>query len=339
MSVGKAAMVAMPKAPASSCANPFFAPWFIAAAERHLLGADALRFIGLSSVGALPVMRRGKIGGLPFGHDQSLPLDHCFCGDSIADDAAGEQPVRDLFLRLVPEDSSVHAALCALPGATILKTRRRAFVTGGQAYESWEKETLSARKRKGYRRLARRLEEEGAVAEEWLTGGSELSQWTEEFIALEGMGWKRETGTAFGCDPKQRAFLHDALTGAAEAGALLFYRKTVDGKPIAMLISFRGGDIIYTFKIAHDPAFEKYSPGVHAMLAVARRMMDDGLAQACDSCADEDHPMIDALWPERRILHDWFIPVTGAGRAFVAPMLKRHAAWKRTRKAKTQVQD
>ena len=101
------------------------------------------------------------------------------------------------------------------------------------------------------------------------------------------------------------------------------YRLDVAGRTIAMLIALRGGDTLYTFKIAHDPEFDRFSPGVTAMLGVTRRAIEDPACVLVDSCAAEDHPMINLLWHEKRTLNDWFIPSTWPGRLVAARLLQR----------------
>ena len=311
-------------------ANPFHAPWFVAAASGRLTPPPGWA----EAAGArLPTRPARRLGRLPLPHREGLHHDHCFLG--VPDLAPGREAegltglargASLLRLRAVPEDDPAHAALAGLPGARIVATRERACLRAGLPYEAHLADALRGKKRKELRRQRARLEETGAVTEHVDQDADGLAAWTDAFLALEAEGWKGEAGTAMRERPQEAAFLRDMLAGAGAGGALRRFALRVDGRPAVMVIGLAARDGgLYTYKIAHDPALSRYSPGVMGMLMVTRHVLgtgeggegSEGGAAYADSCAAEGHPMIDGLWRERRRLHDWIVPGGAASRAVI----------------------
>ena len=301
--------------------NPFHAPWFVeAAAERIISQPEWFEGAGAR----LPTRPAARLGRLPLPHNEGLHHDHCFLGTPSLTPGREAEGLRALAaagrllrLRKVPEDSSAHAALAVFPGARIVASRERAWLRAGASYEDHLADALRGKKRKELRRQRARLEEAGALSEAVEEGAAGLDGWTDEFLVLEAEGWKGEAGTAMARREAEAAFLRGMLAGAAAVGALRRFSLRLDGRPVALVIGLASGDHgLYTYKIAHDPALSRYSPGVMAMLLVTRHVLGNGHAFA-DSCAAEGHPMIDSLWRDRRVLHDWIVPGSAASRAVI----------------------
>ena len=314
--------------------NPFHGGWAVAAATGRLVPRGAVRW--LSGEGArLPVTDARRLGRLPLPHTAGLGHDHCFAGQpelgpepqaglaALTDAARG--PV--LSLSLVPADAPAHAALAAADGV-IVQSRTRAMLRSDAGYDDYLVATIRGKKRKELRRLRARLEDEHGVSERVLGDTDDLPEWTDAFLALEAAGWKGEAGTAMAARGAERSYLALLLEGARDAGALRLYRLDVGGRldagerVAAMVIGLMGSDGgLYTYKIAHDPGLARYSPGVLAMLGVARHVLAGGATYA-DSCAREGHSMIEQLWGERRALHDWVVPKGRAGRLVTQGLLR-----------------
>ncbi len=138
-----------------------------------------------------------------------------------------------------------------------------------------------------------------------------MAAWAGAYLALEAKGWKGETGSALAQDPATRGFFHAVLAGAAAAGKLDMLRMELDGRPIAMLVNlFRppGG---FAFKTTFDEDFARFSPGV--LLQIENlALLDHGDLAWIDSCAVENHSMIDSIWAERRAVVRVTLPLAGA---------------------------
>ena len=92
--------------------------------------------------------------------------------------------------------------------------------------------------------------------------GDALDQWCSDFLTLEAAGWKGERGAALGNTSETRDFFRSMLAGAARAGVLDMQRLTLGGRPISMLVNFLTPPGSWSFKIAHDENWARYSPGV-----------------------------------------------------------------------------
>jgi hypothetical protein len=66
-----------------------------------------------------------------------------------------------------------------------------------------------------------------------------------------------------------------------------------------MVVSFRAGTSAWTWKIAFDEAFARFSPGAQLMLDLPSRLFAESAITRIDSLAAADHPMVDHLWPDR----------------------------------------
>lgn len=84
-----------------------------------------------------------------------------------------------------------------------------------------------------------------------------------------------------------------------------------------MLINFIRPPGAYSFKIAYDEALARFSPGVMIEIENLKRFLTDSQAEWMDSCANENHPMINSLWMERRTLVQVAIPLKGVKRRMV----------------------
>ena len=80
-----------------------------------------------------------------------------------------------------------------------------------------------------------------------------------------------------------------------------------------MLINFLAPPGSFSFKIAYDEAYARFSPGVLLELDNLD-LLARGDIDWMDSCAAENHPMIDSLWGERRTIVRVSLPLAGARR-------------------------
>jgi CelD/BcsL family acetyltransferase involved in cellulose biosynthesis len=158
---------------------------------------------------------------------------------------------------------------------------------------------ISAKRRKEWGRIARRMADHGAVDYRRDTAPEAVAAAYDDVVALEARGWKGRRATALLLDPRGRAFGAAALAALAARDAVVIDRLTVGGVAVAGLISFRMAGRWWIWKTAYDEAFAHHSPGVQLMLKVTGALARDDSLTSADSLATPDHPMIDALWPGR----------------------------------------
>lgn len=197
----------------------------------------------------------------------------------------------------------------------------RAFLTSGLTEDEYLAAHIRKKKRKEFNRLWNRLSELGELRFAVHDGGN-VDAWLNRFLKLEAGGWKGKRGTALKADAEHRAFFEKLCRGAASQGKLHCTEIALDEKPLAMLTSFRAGDGLYTFKIAFDETYARYSPGVLLMLKLIGEVLRDERTAWADSCAIPGHPMIDHIWAERREMRSVLV----AGSGPFATLALNHAA-------------
>ena len=192
---------------------------------------------------------------------------------------------------------------------------RRALFRPSDDAEAYVRAALRGKRRKEYRRQLKRLADHGEVRVEIGTTEDGLEAWGDRFLALEALSWKGRSGTALAGDPAHRRFFGRLIEWARTADQLMVLGLTVGGRPIALkcnLLAGTDGGGAFAFKIAYDPAFSKYSPGVLLEIETIRALHEMvPKISWMDSCALPDHSMIDRLWPDRRCIARLVIGTAG----------------------------
>ena len=314
-------------------ANAFYEPWLLMPAVRRLQDGERLLFAMVYDdagpaprmCGFFPLERRSRIHGVPLPMLRLWKHLHCFlcvpllradharesldallewaaqdAGAQVVDFSyvSGDGPLQRI---LVERASDAGTLTCAVAGFTRALWRRRE-----QDAEAYLRALLSGGVRKEYRRQRRRLEETGRLEFRELAPGEEA---LADFLELEACGWKGREGTALKQDERQRGFVLEAARQGMER--LRLFALLFAGRPIAMLLCFRSGQGLFAFKIAYDETFAKFSPGVQLTLEVLGVLHADESVAWMDSCAMPDHPMINRLLCDRRIVQSLLVSTGG----------------------------
>ncbi len=313
--------------------NCFAEHWFVAASLAALAGGRGVRIIevrrGGATIGVMPVAVERRYGRMPVRFLQNWHHHQTFLGTPLV--RAGEErafwaAALDLLdkaawapgflhIRGLVEGGPVHRGLVAArSAATVHREVRALLADDGDSPEAYYERAVRPKKRKEIRRLRARLAERGDLRPRVLVDRTALPEWVDAFLALEKSGWKGRAGSALACAVDTEGFFRDALAGAWEAGRLQFLRLDLDERPIAMLVNFLCAPGAFSFKTAFDEDYARYSPGV--LLQVENlAILDRPDIAWMDSCAAENHPMIDGLWRERRAIARVTVPLKGARRA------------------------
>jgi CelD/BcsL family acetyltransferase involved in cellulose biosynthesis len=302
--------------------NPFAHPAFLAPALRHVAkgrlaalavweGPERARLDGLAILSrprrpfALAEVWRSDQAALPallVGRERATATLL-----AVMDWLAAHHPAPPaLSIPWLAADGAVARAFreaAAMRGARIVlaNPRQRAALVCGASADV--EAVLDRKRRKEWARLRRRLEERGALAFGWASGGGAV----EDFLALEASGWKGGRGTALLADPGLAAFAREVLAGFAAEGQLRVARLALDGRPIAAGAALVSGDRAFFWKTGFDESLAAFSPGVQLTLAMAADLAADPRLTLADSCADPDHPMIDRIWTDRIALGDFVV--------------------------------
>lgn len=295
-------------------ANPFFRPAFLRPFLDNMGGHNV----------RLVVVRESKSGrwllAAPFGRRAAglaIPVatawasDYAPLGTPLMHPDAGNDDIR-LFLRtasgrrgvlafpFLPLASRTAERLTSLGtfAAFVPSRWERAGHSSGADGERQLEEAFKGKRRKEMRRLLRRLEDHGAVR--FLSvGGSEAASSFEQFLQLEASGWKGQSKTALGSRHKTAAFSREAVAASARSGNVRIDELRAGETLVASLVSFVDGGHVFTWKIAFDEDFARYSPGAQlALHAFRQNLAQPGFKQA-DSLAIPGHSMIEPLWRGR----------------------------------------
>jgi CelD/BcsL family acetyltransferase involved in cellulose biosynthesis len=319
----------------ASEANVFAERWFAEAGLRLETPRDARMlsvWAGETLIGMLPVATAHRYGRTPVAHVENWLHHHAFLGTPLIQvgqerafwaailgtlDEADWAPG---FLHVVGlvENGPVHRGLAAAAASldrscVAVHRRERAFLESHLSPKDYYEQAVRKKKRKEIGRLTSRLREQGELSFRTYWPSDDLDQWIDEFLALEAKGWKGQAGSALACHPSTDGFFREAVKGAEAAVRLQFLRLDLDGRPIAMLLTFVAPPGAFTFKIAFDEEFARFSPGVLIQLEYLKVLDRDDIAWS-DSCAAENHPMINGLWMERRPIVRVTVPLAGARR-------------------------
>ncbi|CDX24097.1 conserved hypothetical protein [Mesorhizobium plurifarium] len=166
--------------------------------------------------------------------------------------------------------------------------------------EEYLKASLRAHHYREFRRLKRRLADQGKLEHVVARGPDEIRHAIESFLTLEAAGWKGRERTAMAIDRYRAAFAREAVHRLAEQDMCRIHLLTLDGRAIACLIVFVEAGVAYTWKTAYDETLSAYSPGTLLMIEVTKQHLDDPNIVMTDSCAVPDHPVMSRLWSERK---------------------------------------
>jgi CelD/BcsL family acetyltransferase involved in cellulose biosynthesis len=325
--------------------NPFCESWFLLPSLHHLDPDDEVRLLALESDGQLcgiiPLRRYPSYYRYPLPHWRNWVHDNAFCGQPLVapgfeapfwravldwvDAHAGQA----LFLHLtqMPAHGPVHAALKDTlahesRAAATVHAEERAMLASTLSGEAYLEQAMPGKKRKELRRQQRRLAELGTLEVQRLAEPADVSGWAERFLTLERKGWKGKAGSALTCDAANAAIFAQVLAGAARRGRVECLSLLLDGRDIAMLASFVTPPGAYSFKTTFDEDFARFSPGVLLQCENLAMLARPEVAWT-DSCAVQDHAMIDHIWRERRPMARHSIAIGGAARRKLFTLLSR----------------
>lgn len=248
------------------------------------------------------------------------PYDYCFVSSPVID-AQYVDAVMPAFLDAIEQDKSLPnviqlksldgdseshqammRALTARHGQTlILSERARPFLNG----EADRKRSGSTGKK--LRQDWNKLSSLGAVDIANARTPVNARDAFEVFLEMENKSWKGASGTSLLADDDDAAFarrlIGDLATGGNASVALL----RVDGKPIAAQVLLYAGTMAYTWKIAFDAEFAKYSPGALLIDKVTDELFASGIRQI-ESCSADGSFMAN-LWTGKRNTVDMLVDV------------------------------
>jgi CelD/BcsL family acetyltransferase involved in cellulose biosynthesis len=213
-----------------------------------------------------------------------------------------------------PVAQALRAASEKLGGAhTAFGEHRRAALDLAAGRPRHLDEVIGTKRAGESRRLRRRLGEAGRAEFAIARAPGEVGQALQRFLVLESQGWKGAAGTALVQRDAHRRFAEAALDALAGRGEAMVAELNLDKREIASVILLRSADRAWSWKIAYDEGAARFSPGLQAMTDLTAALLADDTIRFADSCAIQDHPLIDHLWHDRLAIADQMIAVCPGG--------------------------
>jgi CelD/BcsL family acetyltransferase involved in cellulose biosynthesis len=329
--------------------NPFFEPEFVLPAAAHIEAARETVLVVSEAEGGWSACIPARLGRWRRAVDSVWGLRTPYtylttplvrAGDESARvaallaDAREATGKRNLVLERYCADCPVGAALResiargdVLEAASLSFERAMLRRRDSGEYLGW----MSKKHLRDLRRRMNRLQEEAGAEIEVLDVSGDPDS-AQIFLALEASGWKGRDGTAMGCDEGHAEFFRETCERFRSQGRLEMLALRAGDDVIAMLCNLRSGEGSFSFKIAHDETYAKFSPGIQLEMANAEFFHESGSAWM-DSCAEPDNAMINRLWPERRAIRtSVFAPADARGKMLRAALTRASATRQRVRR-------
>ena len=315
--------------------NPFFAQEMVLPAARHLEGGAATHLLVADAadrlVFLLPVADGHRFAGAKLPLLKAWMHDYCYLGTPLlsAHDDPMEvwtavacalrrvRPAPLLVIQLHTGDGPVAEALRQADAQAGLGVQhspatQRGFVHRRPAptyATEWVARKHLANLARRRRQLSKTL---GGPVETVDRAAAGIDGAIEEFLQLEGSGWKRRAGTALQCRPGHDRFFRELSRGFAEQGRLMLLSLQSGTQVLAQSTGLLAGPGLFGFKKAYDEAFARWSPGTLLDLDVLTWFHDTPQLCWLDTCAFGDAPA-GPLFGDRRATRTVLLPLNPVG--------------------------
>jgi CelD/BcsL family acetyltransferase involved in cellulose biosynthesis len=267
--------------------SPFLLHAWLLEWLRHYGGASELAvqavFRDGALVGAFPLVhktRRGlRVARFMGGEQPSLadlllaPSEDPTTGAALIEQASSEHDFAELFG--LGEDSRVARAA---PGR--LHLFRRADAPVLELTDDWDalyQAKVSAKRRSQDRRRLQQLKERGSVEFSLARSRKEVELALADAFRLHALRWEaRGDGSGF-ATPTGVSFHRAALGALADQDVVRLMTMTFAGQAIAFTLAFALGGRLYGYRMAFDPSFARYSPGIVSLVELLASASQEGL--------------------------------------------------------------
>ena len=300
----------------ATCDEPFYRHEYIRSWIDNFVPGTKLKILtGRDDTGrlvaALPlVVEWGFMYGVPVRRLVSPTNVHSFRFDLVAEDV--KSAARTFFERLAADDSWDVIKITDVPEGGNAWQIYEAAVNAGFPAGSWESQrspyiplppsNLSSKFKSNLRRRRRRLEEQGAISVECVTGGSGLQSRIEESFVMEQSGWKGRKGTAAAQSESARGFYAELARFAAAQDYLSLYFLKLNGRAIASQYGLTRDGVYSLLMTSYDESLKEHSPGHLLLEEVVKDCCSRGLRKLDFLGCDLDWKLD---WSRLVRLHHW----------------------------------
>jgi CelD/BcsL family acetyltransferase involved in cellulose biosynthesis len=214
---------------------------------QHRRGLDVLTFLGADQISLADLL-------LAAGERAEV-------GAALAERAASADYDLADFHGL-PSPSRFEAALDSSHLRLIVRAEAPVLELNGLDWETYYTTRLSSSQRSLHRRRVRQLARLGRTETTVARTRDELVPALEDAFELHALRWRgRPDGSDF-VTPTGKQFHREATLGLAELDVPRIVTLKLDGRPIAFAYYFALEGTMYCNRLAFDPEFQRFSPGV-----------------------------------------------------------------------------
>ncbi len=212
----------------------------------------------------------------------------------------------------------------------------RAFLNHEFQSKTYFKKNWSRKKLKDLGRQRRRLSEIGTLKYKITAFHKDISEATDRFLNLESSGWKGRNGTALLQKAGKADFARAMMAGLALTGKAEIHELYCDKTLIASGIVLKTDKNAWFWKVAHNENFDKFSPGVLLVESLTQHYLVSKSLLTVDSCAIQNHPMIDSLWTDRVSITNWMAETSDkSGFSFNMSVIREKLMYRLRQKLRT----
>ena len=187
----------------------------------------------------------------------------------------------------------------------------RALFEPSSSAEAYLERVMPSKDRREIERQRKRLQELGKAEIVPLGASDDGAAWVEEFLALEGRGWKGQQGTALANRESDALYFREMFAATLARGGLSSTAMRLDGRTLAMQVLLHSGAGAYGFKTCYDEEYARYAPGVHLEIDLMEKVATEAAVgrwpRWIDSAAVSNHPLFNRIYGERRAIETWLV--------------------------------
>lgn len=194
----------------------------------------------------------------------------------------------------------------------LIERRTRAKLDTRLDPKTYWANSMSGHRHRDLARTRRQLERRGRL--EFTSAGDPVAvaAGIEEFLALEASGWKGARRSALACDPAMTLFTRKMAAGLAARQLIAVQSLRLDDVPIAMGIVLYSGSGAFTWRVAYDENYRRFSPGILFLEDTTAHLLSDSRVGSTDSCNHLDIGFQAERWAERHGVIDVLIDLGSA---------------------------
>jgi CelD/BcsL family acetyltransferase involved in cellulose biosynthesis len=215
---------------------------------------------------------------------------------------------------------------------TVLDAYERPVLTPRAAEENEAPQaSRSASHRKNLRRLSRRMAELGELRVVEASSPAAVNPALETLMVMEAAGWKGARGTAMVQNARLSCFIRVSARLMAANHEASVVTLMLGETPVAAALMLEQKGVHFCYKIAFDPAFARFSPGMVLAHEIGLKLLAKPDFIRADSCVDSADSFMARVWPEGVAFGDVMLALADHRTPAVAAMQFRERLRRRLR--------